>query len=356
MTEQYPHAIFSGWWQHGHCQGIAVDTVHREIYYSFTTALVRATLEGQVLGVATGLVGHLGCIAWNPADGKVYGSLEYKNDAIGKGIHAMLGDAPQHEDAFYIVRFDGQRINRPAMDACSSGIMEAVCLKEVRADYTAQTPQGLHRYGCSGIDGLTFAPPFGAPRDAARRLYVAYGVYSELERTDNDYQVILGYEPSSLESHFHPLSQTEMHHQGPDAPDEKLFLFTGNTRYGVQNMEYDPTTGHVLMAVYHGEKPTYPNWPMFIADGTKAPCHQPLQGIPGEEGDTLSLLPQGLQDEASHTFGWTFPLGATGICALGDGLYYFSEDAKRTDEQGNSWSTTVKLFTWDGEHPFRAVE
>lgn len=351
----FPKTVFSGMWRHGHCQGIAVDPNRKEMYFSFTTALVRTTLTGEVLGSATGLVGHLGCIAWNPDDGRVYGSLEYKNDAIGKGIAAMLGDTVQHEDAFYIARFDVEKITAVGLDACEAGIMQAACLPDVAADYNADTPQGHHRYGCSGIDGLTFAPPFGAPRDAARRLYVAYGVYSDLNRTDNDHQVILGYDQAHLEPHFGPLSQRSMHHNGC-APDERLFLYTGNTRYGIQNLEFDPTSGNVLVAVYCGEKPTYPNWPMFIIDGHKAPVEGPLKGIPGESGKQLTLLAAGEHDAASGTYGWLFPMGATGICALGDGLYYFSHDEKRVTDTDTAWCSTAKLYRWDGVHPFVEVE
>ena len=44
-----------------------------------------------------------------------------------------------------------------------------------------------HRLGCSGIDGVTFAPAFGQSRDGKKYLYVAYGIYGDTLRTDNDY-------------------------------------------------------------------------------------------------------------------------------------------------------------------------
>ena len=47
------------------------------------------------------------------------------------------------------------------MDAEKDGIMTAVYLKEVLNDYTAEG----HRYGCSGIDGTTFAPMPGEKDD-----------------------------------------------------------------------------------------------------------------------------------------------------------------------------------------------
>ena len=85
-TCDLPLEIFSGYFHGGHCQGIAVDTARKFIYYSFTTELVKTDLNGRLIGSVTGLLGHLGCIDFCDADGKVYGSLEYKNDAIGKGI------------------------------------------------------------------------------------------------------------------------------------------------------------------------------------------------------------------------------------------------------------------------------
>ena len=82
----FPKTIFSGSYPTGHCQGIAVDTKNRVIYYSFTTQLVKTDFDGNFLGSVGGLLGHLGCIQFRASDGLVYGSLEYKNDAIGKGI------------------------------------------------------------------------------------------------------------------------------------------------------------------------------------------------------------------------------------------------------------------------------
>ena len=59
-----PLEIDSGRWNYGHCQGIAVDGKREYIYYSFTTALIKTDLEGNVVGTVTGLLGHLGCIAF----------------------------------------------------------------------------------------------------------------------------------------------------------------------------------------------------------------------------------------------------------------------------------------------------
>ena len=67
--------IFTGAWGNCHIQGIAVDLKKGYIYYSFTTKLIKATLDGEVVGSLDGLVGHLGCLAFTEADGCVYGSL-----------------------------------------------------------------------------------------------------------------------------------------------------------------------------------------------------------------------------------------------------------------------------------------
>ncbi len=350
-----PRDIFSGCWNTGHCQGIAVDTKRGFVYYSFTTALVKTDLNGRLIGSVGGLLGHLGCIAFNAEDGRLYGSLEYKNDAIGRGILNMLGSDARLQDAFYIAVFDVDRIDRAGMDACTDGVMTAVYLKEVVDDFTAEAENGgrpvRHRLGCSGIDGATFGPlPGGA--DGKRYLFVAYGVYSDEERTDNDHQVLLCYDISDWARWAKPLSQSDMHASGPAAPDRKFFVFTGNTTYGVQNLEYDPFTGCFLMAVYRGKKPQYPNRPMYIVDGSKAPVKAVLRGVePEQTGETLSLLEKGLPHE-SGVWGWDFPLGSTGLCALGDGHYYVSHDGKCED----GYYTHVKLYRWDGVSPLALAE
>ena len=45
-----PRSIYGGLWRAGHVQGIALDTEHKHIYYSFTTMLVKTDLQGNVIG------------------------------------------------------------------------------------------------------------------------------------------------------------------------------------------------------------------------------------------------------------------------------------------------------------------
>jgi hypothetical protein len=82
-----------GTWPTSHVQGIAVDLQGGYIYYSFTTLLAKYDFSGRLVGTLVGWAGHLGDLDFNPRDGRVYGSLEYKKD-----------------QAFYIAVIDGSRI------------------------------------------------------------------------------------------------------------------------------------------------------------------------------------------------------------------------------------------------------
>ena len=339
---QLPSSIPSGLWKYGHCQGIAIDTKREFMYFSFTTALIKTDLAGNVVGTVTGLLGHLGCIDFNDDDGRVYGSLEYKNDSIGQGILRRAGIDCALQTAFYIAIFDVDKITRMDMDACSDGVMTAVYLKKVVDDYTAQVQHRdkthEHRFGCSGIDGTTFGC---IPGTAERRLFVAYGIYKDTERKDNDHQVILCYDAADWKQYEQPLSQQNMHQSGPEKPERKFFVYTGNTTWGVQNLEYDEATGHLLMAVYRGVKPEFPNYDLYMIDGSKPPQTAVLAGVePETSGEVLTLLDNGTGEP---TPGWRFPHGSTGLCSLGDGRFYVSLHG----QQDGLHYTNVQLFPWN---------
>lgn len=320
-----------------HVQGICVDARREYMYFSFTTCLVKTDMKGNLVGSVTGLAGHLGCIAYNYEDGKVYGSLEFKQDSIGKGILSNLGSNRTLQDGFYMTAFDVEKINRMDMDAEKDGVMTAVFLKEVYDDYSARG----HRYGCSGIDGTTFAPAFGA-NGGKQYLYVAYGIYGNTEREDNDHQVLLQYDISDWERYAKPLNQADMHRCGPDTPTAKYFVFTGNTTYGIQNLEYDPATRTMLAAVYRGKKPQYPNYPMYFIDCTKAPETAALQGL-GHTGQLLSLAPIGKCHAPTGICGSEFPHGSTGIASLGDGSFLISQPF----QEGSAFGSAVSAYRFD---------
>ena len=169
----------------GHCQGIAVDERRGHIYFSFTTMLVKTDLAGKVLGSVTGLIGHLGSLTFNEEDGRVYGSLEYKMDEVGQGILRQEGVDREVPNAWYIAIFDGEKIVREGMDYTEEGVMTAVYLPTVVADYEATVDGRAQRYGCSGIDGVSFGPAFGRFY-GKHYLTCAYGIRGDTTRTDND--------------------------------------------------------------------------------------------------------------------------------------------------------------------------
>lgn len=319
-----------------HIQGIAVDKERKYIYSSFTTCLVKTDMEGNIIGTVKGLAGHLGCIAYNYDDGRVYGSLEFKHDQIGAGLIKESG-LEDVEDGFYIAIFDVSKIDRMDMDAEKDGIMTAVFLKEVTEDYKVQ------RFGSGGIDGTTFAPIAGSS-DSKKYLHVAYGIYSDLEREDNDHQIILRYDISDWKKYEKSLDQANMHRQGPDKPDSKYFVYTGNTTFGVQNLEYVKEQNAMLAAVYIGGKEKFPNYPMYVIDMAKKAEINELKGK-GEKGEELFLKETTLKHEETGICGIEFPYGATGICSLGDNFFYFSQECF---EEGKGWGSDIVLYKYDG--------
>jgi hypothetical protein len=337
-----PTTQHAGPFASGHVQGIAVDRKRGYIYYSFTNLLAKYDFHGKLVGTLVGWTGHLGDLDFNNADGKIYGSLEY-----GK------------RNAFYIAVIDGERIDHIGIPAQESGILRTVYLPEVTRDYAAPS----HRYGCSGIDGVAFGPAFG--RTAGRRyLTVAYGIYGDNQRSDNDHQVLLQYDAADWSRIAQPLSEARPHHQGPDRPRTKVFVRTGNTRYGVQNLAYDETLQRWFMGVYKGGKPSFPNYGLFAIDARTMPVHGPLIGVPkagelpgadgfsGERWEFGLLLPlaeDGFIDRNSSVRGWNRKADV-GIQPLGSGLYYMVSNFRTADKE----AAEVKLARWSGvaEDPF----
>lgn len=340
--------IASGPFKAGHIQGIAVDQTKGYIYYSYTTMLIKTDLTGRIVGTVTGLLGHLGDLDFNAADGRVYGSLEYKNDAIGRGILNMEKSTRTLDNAFYIAIFDVDRIDRVGMSAEKDGIMTTVYLPTVLHDYlsSVETLEGEkeHRLGCSGIDGVAFGPRFGST-DGKEYLTVAYGIYSDKSRSDNDYQVLLQYDVQKWAKYERTLSQDMMHQMGPKKPSGEYFVFTGNTNYGVQNLEYDPYTRSWLMAVYKGTKEQYPNYTLFAADAKARPVKQALRGVPYiKKGLVVPLKQTGMKDAATGISGWMWGVGSTGMASLGEGYFYFSHNYNSEQGQGS----TIRMYRYTG--------
>jgi len=206
-----------------------------------------------------------------------------------------------------------------------------------------------HRHGCSGIDGITFAPAF---EGEGERFLVAYGIYEELDREDNDYQVILSYDPSELSKYEAVLTAENIHTSGPEHAENVYFVYTGNTAFGVQNMEYDSYTGDIFLSVYRGHKPKFLNYNYFRILGGQTPREEELLGK-NMRGKTLELAKTGRLDEKTGIYTHEFKHGTTGLLSLGDGYFYISEPKSE-----NGWhSSVIRLYRYTGEFkPFAVAE
>lgn len=337
-----------GTWDAGHVQGIAVDLRGGHVYYSFTTLLAKYDFSGKLIGTLSGWTGHLGDLDFNVADGKVYGSLEYKRD-----------------DAFYIAMIDVDRIDRIGIEVGETDLLRTVHLREVARDYAGDTEsQGRHtiqqgrRYGCSGIDGVGFGPAFGHV-DGPRYLTVAYGIFGDNDRTDNDHQVLLQYDTRDWHKQAQPLRESAPHRSGPQTPRGKYFIRTGNTRYGVQNLAYDASLQRWFMGVYAGGKPSFPNYLLFAVDARTQPVQGDLIGVAAanrrgwEQGRLIALAEDGLKDAASGVRGW-HQKADVGFQPVGDGLFYLAVNSGAKGAQ----SADLRLMRWtgDAQRPFAAVD
>ena len=312
-----------------HVQGMAIDTVARCFYLSFTTSLVKCDYEGNVQARLDSIPGHLGAMTFDAGSRTLYASLECKDDEIGRGVAAHLGMEAytQEESRFYIAAF--------AVDRLTEGrqAMQTYEITEVKADYKT-------RYGCSGFDGVTIAPQIGK-KNGKPCLYLAYGIYGDISRRDNDNQILLEYRLDQ----FKP-GKTPKHR-------EKYFIFTGNTNWGVQNLCYDPKTGCIFLACYAGQKPEFPDFSLYAVPLNQKPVEKLLRGLENDgEHQSLALLQQGLLSSIKGLRGWRFPDAATGICTLGDGRWFVATPKK---VRGKMQTATVRQLRWKGgpqEKPF----
>lgn len=293
-----------------HIQGLALDKKEKCLYCSFTSAFFKCDLEGNVIGSVTGINGHLGAMTYEPKSKKVYASLEIKDDEIGRGVSDALG-AERHEKAasrFYVAEIDVRKIDR--LEVPFEDAMTLHPIEEVAKDYLDTVEvNGVtleHKYGCSGMDGVAIAPGFGA-KGKEKFLYVAYGVYGDTTRVDNDYNILLCFRMDDLAKPVH-----------------KYFVKTGNTRYGVQNMTYDADSERLYLAVYKGSKSQYPNYSLFSLDIHQKPFMGKLENVPYEENEV---------EQVSVTEGSFFKWGSTGLYSFGDGRWYISKNGKKDGYQ-----------------------
>lgn len=323
-----------------HVQGIAYDSSAGNMYFSFTTSFIKTDMEGKVVGSIDRIQGHLGAMTFNPSDRKVYASLECKDDVIGAGLSSFA----KGRSMFYIAIIDVDKVTEVGMDSEDNDAFRIVCVKDATRDYHMTgfaDKEYEHFYGCSGIDGVTIAPELGK-KGGKNYLYVAYGIYGDLGRNDNNHQVLLRYDIRKLNEYAGKVKFGDFYGEGPDKPLDKYFAYTGNTNWGVQNLAYDAETGKMFMAVYKGRKSIFKNYDLFVFDVAEKPVKKSLAGV--------------LYDRTKHKVigsrenpvsGFYFKYGSTGICPVGGGLYYFAEPGK-SSVTGNQYSRT-RLYRWTGD-------
>jgi hypothetical protein len=346
-TARLPLTQNGGTWDSGHVQGIAVDVQGGYIYYSFTNLLAKYDFSGKLVGTVVGWTGHLGDLDFNPADGKLYGSLEYR----------------EHQ-AFYVAVVDVERLDRIGIEANQTEIFRTVYVPEVVKDYAADMDgdgkadgERDHRYGSSGFDGVAIGPAFGRV-DGPRYLTIGYGIFGNPDRDDNDHQVLLQYDVSDWARYARPLNEKEPHRSGPSAFKGKYFVRTGNTTWGVQNLSYDDSMQRWFMGVYQGKKKSFPNYLLFAVDARTQPKMGALVGVPHpdgkswEQGPLLALADDGLMDAATGVRGWN-QKGDVGFQPVGNKLFYVSVSSGGKGAQ--TADLTLMRWTGDANKPLVAV-
>ena len=93
-----------------------------------------------------------------------------------------------------------------------------------------------------------------------------------------------------------------------------------------------------------------------MIDGAQAPENRPLDGRCGEHGFCLFSAEVGQTSKDARIRGTTFPLGATGIAAMGDGSFYFSKHF--SDWEKGEFSSTLLKYRYASEQEmlFERVE
>lgn len=324
-----------------HVQGIVCDEDAGRMYFSFTTSFVVTDMTGKVLASVDRIQGHLGAMTFDRKSRKVYASLECKDDVIGQG----LSDFAKGKSMFYIAVIDVDKVKYVGMDSEDNEAFKIVCVKDATKDYRAKMKgpdktEFEHRYGCSGIDGVSIAPKIGKKR-GKNYLYVAYGIYKDDDRQDNDCQVLLRYKMKKLDRFAGKVKFGEFYDRGPAKPLDKYFIYTGNTNWGVQNMAYDPSLKKMFLFVYKGSKPAFPNYDTFIFDIATKPVKKLVDGVWYDK----SKHPM-IGSPEKPVGGVRFKYGSTGVSPLGDGLFYISENG-RNPETGLQ-NCRARLYKWDG--------
>ncbi len=247
--------------QNYHVQGFTTDGEY--VYWSFTDSLVKTNLNNTVIAQIPVFGGHLGDIDYY--EGKLYASL------LGQ---PRPGDAWDAWTEFYINVYDAETL----------ALEDTICLVPC---YEMHENPEQHR-GFRGVDGVALR----AGADGKPELWVACASHPE-ERYDE--QVLLRF---SMDGKL---------------LDTKCFK-TGNTTFGIQNLEYEEDTGYFWFSTY-GSRFNPENKPMnlFCVDIDK-----------------------------EEIIGAYYPMTPYGFHAYGGGKYLVSfQSGKNGNRQGFAYDVTL---------------
>ena len=176
--------------QHAHMQGFSSGNGH--MFWSFTNSLIKTTLDSVVRCQVQLRGGHLGDIDYH--NGKIYGSFM---------LDALPGHAWADWSGYKLMVFDEYDLR--TLDVINLDICDYY--KSITC-----TPEDTR--GFQGIDGVTIAPD---PVTGEEKIFIACALFTG-EKYSN--QIILQFDMTGK-------YETEYH------------IPTGNTVYGIQNLDYD---------------------------------------------------------------------------------------------------------------------
>ncbi len=196
--------------QNYHLQGFTTDGDH--LYWSFTDSLVKTNRKNTVLAQVPVRDGHLGDIDYR--DGKIYGTV------LGD---SLAGDPWGVWTSFFVYVFDAETL---------------VLQKTIRLDPCYRMYRAPEKNaGFCGVDGIA-AVPDGT-------LWLAGGLYTG-EAYDRQMLLHISMRGELLDIRY---------------------FSTGNTPFGIQNLDYEEDTGRFWFSTYLAEKPYQAKASLYCADG-----------------------------------------------------------------------------------------
>ncbi|MBR6777592.1 MAG: hypothetical protein IKM27_07585 [Clostridia bacterium] len=203
--------------QNQHMQGFTSDGKH--MYWSFTDTVVKTTLKGTVRRCVPVSGGHLGDIDY--FEGKLYAS--FMGDALP-------GHAWNDWTSFKICVFDADTLE-----------LEKMINLDICDYYKSLKGTDADTRGFQGVDGVAFGK---IPGTEEWRMFVACALDTG-EKYENN--ILLRFTLDGVYETEYPIK-------------------TGNTVFGIQNLDYDATTGEFWFSTYGGGEPFMPKETLYKTD------------------------------------------------------------------------------------------